>query len=104
MLGKMELVCIKKLDTACGLKLEAQLQFDNIQDAKMLVSQIEESKQLNSSEFWGYHIGSVLKVNRQDLSHVISRQLFITFRSLNEDEGEIVAMSGIADEIMRLIS
>lgn len=97
MLGKIELLCVVKLDTFDGMTYEAHVRCVNPEDGKALVAIMENRSSINGFEVKGYHwkpaarIEEVMGDGGVQKEYVMSRDMFLTFRASDDDDSTNIA-------------
>jgi len=92
MLGKIELLCVVKLDTFDHCTYEAHVRCANPEDGKALVAIMENRSSINGFEVRGYHwthaarIEEVMGDGGVQKEYVLSRDMFLTFRASDDDD------------------
>ena len=107
MLGKIELLCVVKLDTFDGKRYEAHLRCLNREDGKALVAIMENRSSINGFEVMGYHwkpagrIEQVMGEGGMQPEFVLGNDLFITFKA--DEEEQSTAMTNLLWDIDSVI-
>lgn len=107
MLGKIELLCVVKLDTFDGKRYEVHLRCLNREDGKSLVALMENRLSINGFEVMGYHwkpagrIEQVMGEGGMQPEFVLGNDLFITFKA--DEEEQSTAMTNLLWDIDSVI-
>jgi len=92
MLGKIELLCVAKLDTFDGRTYEAHVRCLNREDGKALVAIMENRSSINGFEVKGYQwkvTARIEEVPGEDgvqKEYVLSSDIYISFRASDDDD------------------
>lgn len=92
MLGKIELICVAKLDTFDGRTYEAHVRCLSREDGKALVALMEQRSPINGFEVKGYQwkpVARIEEVPGEDgvqKEYVLSSDIYISFKASDDDD------------------
>ena len=101
MIGKMELICVAKVDTFDGRTYEAHIRCQCSEDGTAVMEQLQHHSSIHGFEPVGCAFKPV--VYKEAADYKISKDIFISCRNEDSDMSDLDAMENLSWEIENII-